>query len=48
MSRAVGDIVQDSCASGVLDGCFDVVVDACRSQQPVQAAFVDPDSCLWR
>jgi len=32
----------------VLDGCFDVVVDADRGQQSVRAAFVDPDSRLGR
>lgn len=31
MSRAVGDTARGSCRSGVLDGCFDVVLDACRS-----------------
>src|SRR4051812_44047387 len=37
-----------SCASEGLDGCFDVVVDAGRSQQSVRAALVDPDSRLGR
>lgn len=31
MNRAVGDTARGSCRSGVLDGCFDVVLDACRS-----------------
>jgi hypothetical protein len=32
----------------VLDGCFDVVVDADRGQQSVRAALVDPESHLGR
>ena len=36
------------CASGVPDGCFYVVVDADRGQQPVLAAFADRDAGLGR
>src|ERR1700735_4147107 len=35
-------------ASAVPGGCFDVVVDAGRSQQAVGASLVDPDSRLGR
>ena len=35
-------------ASALPSGCFDVVVDAGRGQQPVRASLVDPDSRLGR
>src|SRR5215475_4735733 len=46
--QAPSDSGRFSAASGVLDGCFDVVVDAGCGQQSVRAALEDGDSGLGR